>query len=78
MAKPNFQQPFLQSLVSYDPLEIILICWRNVFIFMILEMVVLLNTFVKTDSFFSGFLVNRKLKKRHLFKIDFLVVLLMY
>ncbi len=50
MAKPNFQQPFIQSLMSQDPLETILICWRNVFIFMILEMVVLLNTFVKTES----------------------------
>ncbi len=27
MAKLNFQQPLLQSLVSHDPLEIIIICW---------------------------------------------------
>ncbi len=27
MQKLNFQLPLLQSLVSYDPSEIILICW---------------------------------------------------
>ncbi len=27
MAKLNFQQPLLQSPVSHDPSEIILICW---------------------------------------------------
>ncbi len=27
VAKQNFQQPLLQSSVSHDPSEIILICW---------------------------------------------------
>ncbi len=27
IAQLNFQQPLLQSLVSHDPLEIIIICW---------------------------------------------------
>ncbi len=44
---------------------------------MILEIVVLLITFVKTDIFFKIF-GELSSKEQHLFKIDFLVVLLMY
>ncbi len=44
---------------------------------MILEIVVLLNTFVKTDICFKIF-GKQSSKEQHLFKINFLVVLLMY
>ncbi len=49
MAKLNFQQPLLQSSVSYHPSEIILICWfdaQETFLTIInVEKVVLLNIF---------------------------------
>ncbi len=65
MAKLNFQQPLLQSLVSNDPWEIILICWFDaqdlllfiiiVLLLLLLKTVVLLNMFVETKT-------NKKVK----------------
>ncbi len=54
MAKLHFKQPLLQSSVSRDPLEIILICWfgaQEAFLFIIY------NIFMEADPwyFFSGF-----------------------
>ncbi len=54
IAKLNFQQPFLQSSVSHDPLEIILILiyWfgaQETFLITIIN-VVLLNIFVETQK----------------------------
>ncbi len=56
----NFQQSLLQSSVSHDPSEIILICWfdaqETIIIIINVKTVVLLNIFLcekKHDTFFS-------------------------
>ncbi len=58
-AKLNFQQSLLQSSVSHDPSEIILIFW----IIIIVETVVLLNCFGTCDTFFFDSLMNTTLKR---------------
>ncbi len=59
MAKLNFQHLLLQSSASYDPSEIIQICWivlRKYFLLLlILKTVVLINMLVKIVIYFSGF-----------------------
>ncbi len=51
-AKLHFLQPFLQSSVSHDPSEIILLLtWCSI---------VLLNVFVETDTFIQDFLIKFK------------------
>ncbi len=52
-AKLKFQQPLVQSSLSQDPSEIILICWfgdmdKHVFLLTMLKAVLLLNIFVDT------------------------------
>ncbi len=61
MARLNFQQPLLQSSVSHDPIEIILIILyvnlvlkKRFSLLSMLETVVLLNSFVETMKHFSG------------------------
>ncbi len=57
--KAEFSASLLQSSVSRDPSEIILICWfaaQETFIFIInVEIVVLPNSFVETFDSFLGF-----------------------
>ncbi len=71
--KTEFAAPLLQSFVSHDSSEIILICWfdaQHTFLLLsMLKIVVLLNIFVETMmGFFSEFLMARKFQ--HLFDID--------
>ncbi len=65
--KLNFYQPLLQSSVSHDTSEIIIICW---FIIIIINVgtVVLLNIFLEPVIFFFLNSLNKKLKEKHLFK----------
>ncbi len=53
MAKLNFQQPLLESSVSNDPSEIILICWFGAQ--KTLAILKTVNIFVETDIFFPGY-----------------------
>ncbi len=59
MEKLNFQQPILQSSVSRDPSEIILICKKkSLIIIKVEESYFCLTFFVETDYlyfFFTGF-----------------------
>ncbi len=43
MEKLKFQQPLLQSLVSHDPLEIILMCWFGYKIISYYQLLLMLN-----------------------------------
>ncbi len=55
MAKLHFQQQLLQSSVSHDPSEIILIFWfsaQDIFL-LVLKLDVLFNIFVETNDFFA-------------------------
>ncbi len=67
--KTEFSGSLLQSSVSHDPSEIILICW-----FVVQEIFPIINNvensfdvifFVETfPHFFSGFLINGKFKRK--------------
>ncbi len=72
MAQLNFQQPLLQSLVSHDPLEIIIICWFAEETFPI---VINIQTIVLPDIFFVGncntfFRILWWIEEQHLFEIE--------
>ncbi len=56
--KYNLSASWLQSSVSHDPSEIILICW-----FAAQEIFVLLNIFGTCDTFFFDSFMNKKLKR---------------
>ncbi len=60
-----FHQPLLQSSVSHDPSEIILIYYQYADLFSMLETVVLLNIFFLEPVilFFQDYLMNKKLKR---------------
>ncbi len=55
MAKLHFQQQLLQSSVSHDPSEIIVIFWfgAQYFFLLVLKLDVLFNIFVETNAFFA-------------------------
>ncbi len=60
MAKLNFQQLLFMPSVSYDPSEIILMCW-------LLKTVVLLNIVVETVT--QNLWLIEHSKEQHLFEI---------
>ncbi len=60
--KLNFQQPLLQSSVSHDTSEIIILC-RFIVFFLIISVFSIANSslfFVETRKNFQDFLMNRK------------------
>ncbi len=73
-AKLNYLQSLLQFSVSHDPLDIIFVCWfaaQESFIIIHVEnvivsihnQVVLVIIFLKTDTDFHNYLMNKKLKR---------------
>ncbi len=64
--KADFLASLLQSSMSHDPSEIILICWfaaQETFLIIVLKTVVLLNIFAETVLFFEGFFDEYKRSK---------------
>ncbi len=73
MEKLNFQQPLLQSSVSHDPSEIILICWFGAQeTFLLIIIIIIINVenscclifFVETMIFFSKILCWNVFKQK--------------
>ncbi len=70
IAKLNSHQSLLQSSVSHDPSEIILICWFGAQeTFLIITNVENLNNFVETMIFFTIVWLIESSKEQHLFEI---------
>ncbi len=73
MAKLNFQQPLLQSSVSHDSTEIILICW-----FRAEETFLLIINVEKTYVLLNISLMSRKFQKNSIINVFFVTLKMFY